>query len=104
MVDYNANEERSGMMRQGAEEYQEGLGLPKTKVEEFKLTKPQREWMKIFKGVNQVERALAEKLKIRFGELEQLQQMHDEAAGKKIELLKMAPLKEMKELPGQEGR
>jgi len=103
-MDFNANEQNTEVARQGVEQFEEGLGLPKEKVEGFKLSKDQLEWMKVFKGVNQVERALAEKLKIRFGELQQLQQMHDEAAGKKIELLKMAPVKGSKELPGQERR
>jgi len=103
-MDYNYNKGNTETARKGVEEFQEGLGLPKSKVEEFKLTKPQLEWMKVFKGVNTIERALAEKLKIRFGELEQLQQMHGEATQKKIELLRMAPVKGTKELPGQEGR
>lgn len=102
-MDFNYNEQNTETAKEGVAQFQEGL-VPKEAVEKFRLNKDQVEWMKVFKGVNQIERALAEKLQIRFGELEQLQQMHSEAAGKKVELLKMAPVKGMKELHGQEGR
>jgi len=81
MVDYNAGPEQ---------------------VERFKLTKEQIEWSKAFKKIDVMDKAVKGKLQIRFGELEQLQQMSKELSGKKMELLKMAPLK-TKELPGQEG-
>ena len=92
------------LRQEDAKEYMDGMLPPKEKVEGFKLTREQLEWMKTFKQVNLIEKALAEKLQIRFGELQQLQQMHGEAAGKKVELLKMAPVKGTKELSGQEGR
>lgn len=92
------------LRREDAQEFMDEMLPPKEKVEGFKLTREQLEWMKTFKQVHQIERALGEKLQIRFGELQQLQQMRDEAVGKKVELLKMAPVKGMKELSGQEGR
>jgi len=92
------------LRQEDAKEYMDEMLPPKEKVEGFKLTKEQLEWMKIFKEVNHIERALGEKLRLQFGELQRLQQMRDEAAGKKVELLKMAPVKGTKELSGQEGR
>ena len=88
MVDYMATEESTERMGDA--------------VEKFKLTKEQMNWMKIFKGVHQIERALSQKLQLRFDELQGLKQMYDEAAGRKAELLKLAPLDGLKELPGQE--
>jgi len=90
MVDYNAGAATETMKKL-------------EKVEGFKLTNAQIEWSKAFKQVDMMSKAVMGKLQIRFGELEQLQAMNKELSGKKIELLKMAPLK-TKELPGQEGR
>ena len=71
------------------------------KVEKFKLSGSQLAWVKEFKRVNQVSEQLAEGIQIRFGEMEQMQKAHAEVSGRKAELLKMAPLKDLEELPGQ---
>ena len=71
-------------------------------VEKFRLTKGQIEWMKAYKKVEQMDESLKSGLQIRFGELEQMQKMHSEVTQRKVQLLEMAPIKEIKELPGQE--
>jgi len=72
------------------------------KVEGFKLSKDQVAWVKAFKMLDRIEKALKGRLEVTYGELETTQRMHREASGKKVELLRMAPVGKLKELPGQE--
>ena len=75
----------------------------KAKVESFKLTKDQIAWSNAFQNIQRIEAALKGKMSYNYGELESAQRMFQEVSGKKTELLNVAPLDKLKELPGQEG-
>lgn len=76
--------------------------MRKAKVEEYKLTRDQKVWRAAYKRVHNVERGLRARLDAGMSELRRLQELYDEAAGKKKELLQMAPLDQMNDLPGQD--
>ncbi len=73
------------------------------KVEGFKLSGDQRAWMKVFKQVDATEKGLKQQLEVGMNELERMQELHREVMGRKQELLRLAPVNELKELQGQEG-
>jgi len=65
--------------------------LEKTPVEDFKLTKEQRAFYKVFKKVNAISAMLNKGVKMQMGKLAGMQAMAQEIEGKKRELLLKAP-------------
>jgi len=65
--------------------------LEKTPVEDFKLTKEQRAFYKVFKKVNAISTMLNKGVKMQMGKLAAMQTMAQEIEGKKKELLLKAP-------------
>ena len=73
------------------------------KVEDFRLSKEMKQWVKLFRRFEEVTKGLESKMSLQFSDLEESRKLYDEAQKKKMDLLKLAPLGTEKELPGQEG-
>lgn len=63
----------------------------KDPVEDYRLTKEQKAFYKTFKKVNQIEKMVKQGLSFQMGKLQTLQQIAQQVAGQKKELMLKAP-------------